>query len=175
MDRYRTDVEKFAAQRTGESFYNNSPDHAAIIIETLLATAEREVCLITHSLSPEIFGRAEISSAAQKFLSDGTHSLRLLFETNPQETVSPGHPLIQELVQHNAVEARRLPALMVSDMPYHFTLADADSFRFEPNKHRCEASAAFGDERHGRKLQSVFDELWEVSAPIELPRQEIAA
>lgn len=163
MEDYREQVERLARERTGESFYNNSPDHASIIIETLLGSAQREVCLLTHALNPDVFAREEIVGAAQKFLSDGTHSLKILIESDPSETVSTGHPLAQELVQHSNSEIRMLPAWILSDIPYHFTVADADSFRFEPNKDKWEASAAFGDERSGRKLQNVFDRLWQIS------------
>lgn len=175
MEEYQKYVRRLAQERTGESFYNNSPSHAAVILEALLDNAREKVCLITTSLNPEVFGNEGVISAAQKFLSDGTHVMQILIETDPEESISTGHPLAQELVQHNTVAVRRLPPTLLTEMNYHFTVVDADSFRFEPNKSRWEASAAFGDAANGRKLQGVFDSLWEMSAPAHLPTNQMTS
>jgi hypothetical protein len=175
MEEYRETVRRLAGERSGESFYNNSPGHAAIIFESLLGTAEHEICFITTALNPDVFGQSEVVDAAQRFLSNGSHRMRILFEQEPNEAVSTGHPFVQEINQHNNIEARQLPPFLVDNLPYHFAVADADSFRFEPDKSKWEASAAFGDERNGRKLQSVFDSLWESAIPAHLPREQLKA
>lgn len=169
MQEYKEYVKEMARLRTGESFYNNSVDHASAIIETLFETAQREVCFLTTALNPEVFGREDVVEKARLFLSDAKHDLRILIETNPSETVSPGHPLVEEMHKHHTVQMRQLPAFLTADIPYHFTVADADSFRYEPDKQRWVASAAFGDERSGRKLQTIFDSVWEISQPVGLP------
>ncbi|MBD1210046.1 MAG: hypothetical protein H9535_16555, partial [Ignavibacteria bacterium] len=168
MDDYKEKVKRLAHERTGESFYNNSPDHAAIIIESLLETAQSEACIVTTAMNPDVFGREAVVSAARHLLSDAKRSMRILIETDPVDAVSPGHPLVQELRQHNAVEVRQIPSLISNDMDYHFTVVDGDSFRFEPDKQKWEASAAFGDERNGKKLKSIFDSVWEMSQVVAL-------
>lgn len=169
MENYRENVKRLASERTGESFYNNSPCHASIILESLIETAQREVCFVTTALNPEVFARAEVVSASQKFLSNAEHSMRILIETDPNETVSTGHPFAQEVIQHNNFEIRKLPRYFLDDLDYHFAVADGNSFRFEPDKTKWEASAAFGDERNGQKLQSVFEALWGDSEVTGLP------
>ena len=169
MTDYREYVQRLARERTGESFYNNSADHAAIIIENLLATAREKVCFVSTKLNPDVFGRVSVVNAASTFLSDTSHKICVLMETDPNETVDPKHSLVAEFRLHNNVFFRRMNDAQVDFIDFHFTVADANSFRFEPNKEAWEASAAFGDERNGRKLDNMFNTMWDRAEFVAMP------
>lgn len=169
MDDYREKVEQLARERTGEPFYNSSIDHAAVIIEKMFRHADREVCIISNRLNARVFGQEEVVKEARGFLSDTNHSVRILLE-DEAETLSEGHPLVEELRQHpKSYEVRKIPQQLVDVLNYHFTLVDDDSYRFEPDKSKWEAVAVFGDKNGAAKMRTAFDAIWKASASIELP------
>lgn len=168
MDDYREDVERLAVLRTGEAFYNSSIDHAAVIIEKMFRHAKSEICIITKQLNGRVFGQDQVVDEARRFLSNANHSVKILMEDGPN-SLSEGHPLVQELKQHPAgYEIKRLPNDLMADVQYHFTVADDDSYRFEPNKNEWVAVASFGDKKGAKRLREVFDALWAASDHIDL-------
>ena len=46
---------------------------------------------------------------------------------------------------------------------FHFVLMDDNSYRFEPDKSKFGAIAAFGDDNTGKNLESLFEKIWAAS------------
>lgn len=169
MDEYRSDVERLARERTGEPFYNSSIDHAAVIVEKMFRHANSEVCIVTEQLNGRVFGKDEVVEELEGFLSTAGHRVRILIE-NDISTLSEGHPFLRALRYHpNGYEMRRLSPELRDDVDYHFTLADNDSYRFEPSKSEWVAVAAFGDKETATRLGDVFNALWAGSDDVTLP------
>jgi hypothetical protein len=169
MDDYREEVERLALERTGEPFYNSSIDHAAVIIEKMFRHAAREVCIITKNLNGRVFAQDEVVSEAQAFLSNANHKVRILMEDDAS-CLSEGHAFVRGLRQHpGGYEMKQIPATLLEAVKYHFTLTDDDSYRFEPDKNKWEAVAAFGDKPNADRLRSAFESIWRVSPDITLP------
>ena len=175
MEEYREKVERLARERSGEPFFNSSIEHAAVIVEQIFRSAKKDVCIITERLNGHVFGREEVVREAKSFLSDGTHSLKILMEEGAS-VLSPGHPLVEEMRRHSNVEVRKLDPSVTAKLDYHFLVMDDDSYRFEPDKNKWEAVAVFGDSKGAQNLGSIFASLWEKSHEvIELPskREEL--
>lgn len=169
MDDYREEVERFATERTGAPFYNSSIDHAAVIIEKIFRHASKEVCIVSSHLNARVFGRDEVVEEAQAFLGNGTHRIRVIIEDEP-DTLSEGHAMIREFGKHpGSVAIKRMSPKVREMVKYHFTVADGDSYRFEPDKSKWEAVAAFGDTKGAENLRKVFDVIWDASAEVALP------
>lgn len=169
MDDYREEVERLACERTGEPFYNSSIDHAAVIVEKMFRHADHEVCIVSSHLNARVFGRDEVVEEAQAFLGNGKHRIRVVIEDGP-ETLSEGHGLIREFARHpGSVSIRRMPEQVRGKIDYHFAVADGDSYRFEPDKSKWEAVAAFGDPKGAENLKKVFNVIWDASAEVPLP------
>lgn len=168
MDDYRAEVERFASERTGDPFYNSSLEHAAVIIEKMFAHARNEVCIISSHLNARVFGRDEVVDEVQAFLGNANHKVRIILEDD-FSALSDGHELLRELRKHtDNVEVRQLSDGLKDVVKYHFTLVDEDSYRFEPDKSKWEAVAAFGDVASASKLKSIFDSIWGNSRPVSL-------
>lgn len=169
MDEYRNDVERLAQERSGEPFYNSSIDHAAVIIEKIFRHAKSDVSIISKSLDGRVFGQGEVTQEVEGYLSDASRKVRILMEDEPS-VLSEGHPFVRALKNHpQSYEVRLLSNKARPYVDYHFTLADDDSYRFEPDKKEWVAVAAFGDRQGAERLRSVFDSLWAMSDPVEFP------
>jgi hypothetical protein len=169
MEDYREEVERLALERTGEPFYNSSLDHTAVIIEKMFRHAAREVCIISSHLNARVFGREEVVNEAQAFLGNANHRVRVVLEDNIA-TLSDGHELIREFRKYpESVEFRHMSEPIREVVKYHFTLADDDSYRFEPDKTKWAAVAAFGDQQGASRLASAFQLIWDASTPAIIP------
>lgn len=171
VNEYREKVQRLALERTGEPFFNASEDHAAIIVENMFRSAQKEVCIFTRNLAPRIYGRDASVQWAEIFLSDDSeHSLRVILREGDLLTLET-NPL------YRAVKGARNVSFAALDNAVHdvvessFMVADADSYRFEPDKTKCEAVAAFNSS-HAKTLQGIFDRMWNVSKPVNLDKLE---
>ena len=67
------------------------------------------------------------------------------------------------------VEFAVLPADTSEALKYHFMTADDDCYRYEAEKDRHVAVAAFGDTNGATNLAGIFDQLWEHANSRPLP------
>jgi hypothetical protein len=175
MDEYREKVERLACERTGEPFYNSTIDHAAVIIEKMFRHAKNEVYIVTKQLNGRVFGQDAVVREARGFLSNTDHKVRILMEDDAS-SLSEGHPLVEELRQHPmGYQIKQLKPEVARKLEFHFTGADKDSYRFEPDKEEWEAIAVFGDDTGGERLHSVFGSMWEMAKDIQLPEKTVSA
>jgi hypothetical protein len=169
MDDYRDEVERLARERTGAPFYNSSIDHAAVIVEKMFRHAAEEVCIISNHLNARVFGQEEVIFEADAFLSNANNRLRIILEDDVS-MLSEGHPFARIMRSHpHGYEIRQMSPKMRELVKYHFTLADRDSYRFEPDKAKWEAVASFGDNEGAANLRSAFEAIWNDSTTVSLP------
>ena len=165
---YRSRIERLAYERTGEPVYNDSVEHAAIILHNLFLHAHRSVKILTGELNKEAYGRRTIIDAAMRFLEDDSHEISILFENGDlsrDETLQQ-HPFLRAVKSNNnkRVNLLQVPSDVQDRYGFHFVLIDDDSYRFEPDKAKLGAVAAFGDRAGGKHLHSLFSELWKRSS-----------
>lgn len=146
-----------AQRRTGEPFYNGSPEHAAAIVEQLFRIATSSVCILADDLDARVYGRQEVTAVASLFLKQSNHRLRVLVE---HDTFSVKHPLLTVIENEPNAELRKVLDVDAPYVVYNFALADDDSYRYEPEKNKREAIAAFGDKLGTESLRRTFDVIW---------------
>lgn len=165
---YRVRVAARAQSRNGEPIGNSSYDHAAIIIEQMFHSANRQVSVLSGSLNARVYGRDELVDQAEFFLAQGDRSARFLVESDDPSLVK-NHPLLERLRNNGNVELRVVPKDIQKLYNYHFLVMDDDSYRFEPARGTPTAVAAFGDKETAGNFSQVFDAIWEASREINLP------
>lgn len=169
MSEYLDKLRAAAKAGSNELFYNGSPDHACDILTALFESANAEVDFVTRRLDPDVFGRPEVAGAARDFVKARKGRLRILFDDDPADCISPNHPFIAGFNASDNVQIRQISALTLSSMPYHFTVADGRAYRFEPDKVKFEAVACMNDTGHGKRFADIFNSIWDDSAQKLLP------
>lgn len=161
---YRENIKRIARERTGETVYNGSADHAAVIMENLFASAQQCVRIFTGDLNAKVYGAAPVVQRARQFLGHSDHKLQVVVE---DLTVSASHPLIEELADEPGFELYILNEAVSENVAYHFSTADDDCFRFEREKNTHAAIAAFGDKETSKHLNEIFTILLAASSTID--------
>ena len=166
---YRANVEALADRRMGEPVYNDSIEHAAIILQNILSHARSSVKILTGELNRDAYARRAIVEEAKRFVEDGSHTLQILFENeklDPNE-MEYQHPFLQAIADNDRVQLRHVPRNLQATYDFHFVLMDSDGYRFEPDKAKFGAVAAFGDRTGGENLEKLFTILWGKSKPVQ--------
>ncbi|WP_088308089.1 hypothetical protein [Novosphingobium sp. B 225] len=150
---YREHIKRLASERTGETVFNGSADHAAVIVENLFASAQSCVRILTGDLNARVYGATPLVHRARQFLGHSDHKLQVVVE---ELNVSGSHPLIEELADEPGFEMYLLDSDFSKQVAFHFATADADCFRFEREKNSHAAVAAFGDAETTQHLNDLF-------------------
>ena len=74
LNEYRRYVRTLAARRDGQPFYNASMDHALVVIESLFATANNRIDVLTESFNPRVYGREAVIEEAKLFLATSSEA-----------------------------------------------------------------------------------------------------
>ena len=61
-----------------------------------------------------------------------------------------------------------IPEAIHDDFDFHFLVMDDDSYRFESDKTKHAAIAAFGDTEGADNLKDIYQYLWKKSEPLTL-------
>lgn len=153
---YRIKVTRFAEERNGGAVYNGSIEHAIIVIETLFRFATSKVQILTGFLNPIVYGTAEVVVAAHRFLSDPRSTVDIIMDSPPL----PNNPFIDSFLKLPNFRLRRLRDDGTIMYNCHFMLADNDCYRFEEDKSKISAVAAFGDSKGSAIIADAFATLW---------------
>lgn len=168
LAQYRLSLREVARERTGGVITNASVEHASAVIETLFAEAKSEVDILTGTLSPRVYGRSTVVEEAKLFLASSYRNrLRIILESDSIKD-RKNHPLLKECSEFENVHLRYAPLSVQKRYEFHFSVMDADCYRFEGDKHRPTAVARFGHEEGARNLKRIFETLWKLSNPIEV-------
>lgn len=166
VERYREQVRKLAEQEDGTPFFNSSAEHARIIMEEGFAKADVEILILSHALDTRVYGGEDLAEDASYFLKKTGSRLRLLVEKKAAAEAIEGHPLIARITkERNAghVEVRTVPEEATKEYAYNFSVIDGKHYRFEPDRSKIAAVAAFGEKKTSRHLKEIFEIIWEAS------------
>lgn len=172
---YKRIITLLAEEHIDARIPNGLPQHAAILIEAMFLNATKEMRIFTQNLCVEVFGKPEVLAAARKFLSKPHAKLMILLQQPSDLSKLGTHPLYQVFSQirdkellHGAVEIKNATGSYTKDDANHFTVMDADGFRFETDHHKCKAEANFNDTKIAKKLIGAFDAAFGMAGPIPL-------
>ncbi len=161
---YRARVRRLAQARQGDPVYNDTLDHAAVIMQNMFSYAGESVRILTGSLNPDVYGRAEIVEEARHFLrKSNDREIYILFEDKEatEDRWRKQHSFLSGLMDYSRqIHLRFVPDEWQETYDFHFVVMDDDSYRFEPDKTMFRAVAAFGDRPGGSNLRGLFDRLW---------------
>jgi hypothetical protein len=136
----------------------------AIVIATLFGLSRQQLDFLIPSLDPQIFGLAEVTSAATEFLSEHPGArVRVLTES----PVTGRHVFLDSLKRAGVldrVQILEVPDELQAQYNYWLIIADGKHFRFVPSRDSSEAYVKFGDPNVAKQLQSVFDTLHDLVA-----------
>ena len=170
IDTYRQQIDRLIWEKTGEIVLNGSHDHAAVIIERMLANAKADVAIMARRFDRRIYGTPETIKQANLYLEDPERRLEILVEEGDAATLS-AHPFV--VANAAALAAGNLkigritePAAEIVDV--NFSVMDDDGYRVETDGDKAIATAAFGATAFTAQLRTVFDTLWRLSTPLEL-------
>ena len=166
---YRANVEALADRRMGEPMYNDSIEHAVIILQNILSHARSSVKILTGELNKDAYARRAILEEAKRFVENDSHTLQILFENETLDSneMRYQHPFLQAIAGNERVQLRHVPRNLQTTYDFHFVLMDNDSYRFEPDKEKFGAVAAFGDKNGGENLERLFSILWDKSGTVQ--------
>ena len=165
IDEYRELVRSAVRTRSGEPVYNGSVEHATVLAETFFSNAEREVCILSGDLNPRVYGNPEVVRQAKLFLADAGHSAKFLIE-DENNLDFKNHPFLEGVKDFSNVEFRVVPTVVQKSYNYHFMTMDDDSYRFEQDRAKTQAIAAFGDIKGAKNIKGIFSILWNASKPL---------
>ncbi len=156
---FKTRVREAALVRDGRPLYNGTLDHASILTEAMFASANKHVWILSGKLNARVYGRSEVVEEAKLFLADPDHEVRILVEDGSDEN-REGHPLFELCEKMGNAKIRGVPEALSQAYEFHACVMDGDSYRFERNKEKCEAIAAFGDEDGAQNIERLFEMIW---------------
>lgn len=161
LPEYRQHVRSNAAKRDGTPIYNASVEHAAIVIEYLFANAKKTVDILSGNLTARVYAHHTIIEQALLFLSSAPENkLRIILE-NDLPQLREIHPFFKACAGFEKVELRIAPKDLQEKYDFHFIVTDKDNYRFEFDKKKPSAIAAFGHEEGAENLAGIYDRLWE--------------
>lgn len=160
LPEYREFVRSLASKRDGEPIYNASVMHASIVIESLFANAERRVDVLSGILNARVYGRESVIEEAKLFLAlSAKNKLRIILEQDSPEDRTI-HPFFKASASMPNIELRVAPQKVQDTYGFHFVLVDNDSYRFESDKSKPSAIAAFGHKEGAENLNEIYEYLW---------------
>ena len=171
LEDYRARVEALACARNGDPVFNGSLDHAEVIVEKMFSHARKDVSILTGKLNARVYGTNEVLEQARLFLADSDHRVCVLMEDNAPANLKD-HPFIEEFRDYENVEFKYVPESVRGLYDFHFLVMDSDSYRFEEDKTKPAAIAAFGDVDGAKNIEHIFAQLWDLGEPLELPELE---
>lgn len=161
MDDYIERVARAAAEKNGEPVFNGSIDHARVIAEAMFKNAQNTVDIFSGQMNARVYGPDKVVDEAEQFLAVPSRRMRVIVEDG--NVVSIQHPLFARLQHANNLEIRLLSPEVSRVIKFHLMVADGDCYRFESDKEKVAAIAAWGDDKGGKNLQNIFNSLWNIS------------
>jgi hypothetical protein len=161
LDAYRRMVAEVADAGDGRVIMNRTAEHAAVVISNIFRRATGSVDILTEQLFDQIYGTPEVLNAVDKFLSaDPSRQIRVVAE----RSIKGSHPFFAAVKKcRPGFNVRLMSSELEKITPFHFCVADARNFRFEPDKRKFAAHGRFGVPEIGKELAQTFERFYAAS------------
>ena len=166
LENYWNLIDRLAVQMDGEAVLNGSSEHAAIINERMFNYAKSAMRILTRRFDPRIYGTESLIKSATLFAGQNDRKTQVLLEEYEVDELAR-HPFYEAFWEASNVEFRQMPAVAAEKNHINFTTMDQQSYRFERDKKKAVAVAAFGSD-FAKDLNGYFDAIWSFSKPISL-------
>ena len=173
LTEYRQFVRSLASKRDGEPIYNASVEHASVVVESLFANADSQVDVLSGVFNARVYGRDPVIEEAKLFLgSSAKNRLRIILEEDSPEDRTI-HPFFKACSELPNIELRIVPQDLQELYGFHFVLVDDDSYRFESDKTKPSAVAAFGHKEGAANLASIYQDLWDQCEAVDIIPEQV--
>lgn len=177
LPEYHQKVRDAILQRTGEPLLNGTVEHATFITQEAFSSAQSKIQILSSRLDVACYAQPNVINAAKAFLADPDHELKILIEAELWDSNKnfdwSKHPLVAALKDYWAgLKIRLVPKESTERYKFNFLLLDDFGYRFEADRLRAAAVAAFfppgSIAPQVKNLSGVFESLWAASEPYEL-------
>lgn len=158
---YAEEIFKLAEEKKNEIFYNSSAEHAIIVHQALMKTAENYVCIFSSSMCSEISNNPEYIAFVQSFLEGGKErTIQILLSDYTDDFWRK--PIARKLANFpQQVHVKKYDGnAYYKGKPAHFTVTDGRAFRLETDIDKHMAFGNFNSEGQASALKSVFDKMF---------------
>ena len=152
-------VDGAARKSDGKLFLSASLDHAAVIVQRMIADAQKSISVLSGNPNRRVYGSERVLESTHDFLIEDGHRMRVLLEEE-NESYHRGHEFLVRFKNDPRLEVRLVSANAMSRYKFHFMIADDDTYKFEPYKTRFSAIVAFGNSKGASRLIEVFELHW---------------
>ena len=158
---YSEEIFKLAEEKKNEIFYNSSAEHAIIVHQALMKTAENYVCIFSSSMCSEISNNPEYIAYVKTFLGGSKdRTIQILLSDYTDDFWK--NPIAKELAKFpQQVHVKKYDGnVYYKEKPAHFTVTDGRAFRLETDIDKHMAFGNFNSEGQASALKSVFDKMF---------------
>ncbi len=168
---YRQLIEELARKSMNQRVSNGQPQHAAILLETMLKRARESVRIFTGELSPEAYDAPGLVEAALQFVGKHGSRLRILLQERHTREWTMGRPLVKSVDVNKAnlcgtLEVRCATGAYAGPAAHHFAVMDEQGYRFEHDHSKMRATANFNEPKVARSLITAFDLAFGIAVPL---------
>ena len=129
---------------------NISSDHAVVIIQELIRSAEKRVSIICQKLSSYVYGNDETLRVIEDAIKRGVR-----FDVIIKERCPESEKCASLIGNVKTLRDRDLSKIDIPD----FCVVDSRRFRFETDSKKRTAKVCANNEMLGRKMQEAFDSI----------------
>lgn len=158
LDEYRAIVENAVMTKNGEIIFNNSHDHAAVLIENLFKYGQGTINVLSGTLNASVFCNPGVLQNIESFLGTKDNKIRILLD-DQDKIDKKDHMFISKYSTHKDIQFKKMREDLKKKIGYHFVV-NGNNYRFEKNKQLPSAIAAFGDLDFSKTLHDAFEKLW---------------
>ena len=168
MELYKTEIFALAEGKQNKIFYNSSEQHAEIVHQAIVKTAEDYICIFSGSLCTEISNNDYYCDLMDHFLAGGIgRFVRIVLTEYTDEFKS--RPLSKIFRKYKEqVEIRRFQGTVRKNgNPVHFAFADDRMFRLETDIVNHMAFGNFNSPDQVTYLKGIFDNVFQRSNAVD--------
>lgn len=158
---YAEEIFELAKGKKDELFYNSSAEHAVIVHQALMKTADKYVCIYSSSMCTEISNNHDYCNYIEAFLKgrkDRKINILLTDYTNDFWNKEVGK-ILSKYPQQVSVK-KYDGTVYYKDTPVHFTVTDDRAYRLETDIENHMAFGNFNSEEQAGTLKEVFDKMF---------------
>jgi hypothetical protein len=173
MNQYREYIKDLAKQGKSVVFYNSGPDHAALVMATIFATAKDTIRVFAGNFSGEISSKEEYRNGLENFLSRGG-KIKVLLEKEKFESRTEEPKIFDILRFYSIINPKNVEVKKHSNKLFrageekeknqlheiHFTVADGKMYRVEDDTKSFTAFGNFNDAEASKNLSLIFDDIF---------------
>lgn len=158
---YADEIFKLAEAKKDEMFYNSSAEHAVIVHQALMKTAEKYVCIYSSSMCSEISNNSDYCRYMQHFLDgDNSRKINILLTDYTNSFWKQNIGILISKYPNQVTVKKYSGNVYYKDAPVHFTVTDDRAFRLETDIEKHMAFGNFNSEEQAEALKNVFDKMF---------------